>query len=188
MTMMAVERVPENEAFIDTLPENEKSVYRFMRDKYDEVTNDGDDYQEQHDEEVAQVAATEFNISSKEAGDIYTAVEMKLADFYNKRKGSYELFIKTNKEYKSFSYKTMDEALDAFDFLKEEFQDNLVDRSNSKGDNDTVSRIGVTPIQGDVKSNSHPVHLTSLPHDLYFNLEDDLIEVAQEYFDRKTKY
>jgi hypothetical protein len=79
-------RYPETEEFINNLETRERDIYKFMRSKYDSVTNLGENYDvEKHDKEVADLAAKEFLISPKEASDIYVAVEFKIADFYKKR-------------------------------------------------------------------------------------------------------
>ena len=85
---MEITRIPEVEAHIDQQEGNE--VYRFMRNKFDEVS---DFYSEEHDEEIAGMTEEFFNsvskeasehygITSDEAGNIYTRIEVSLSPIY----------------------------------------------------------------------------------------------------------
>lgn len=56
---------------------DKRAVYNFMKLKYDEITNYGENYDpETHDQLVAQLAAAQFGISEVEAGEIYINIEM----------------------------------------------------------------------------------------------------------------
>lgn len=56
---------------------NKQAVYDFMKSKYDEITNYGDNYDpDVHDPLVAKFAAEQFGISESEAGQIYVDMEM----------------------------------------------------------------------------------------------------------------
>lgn len=83
-SMSDIIRDPETEEFIDTLENND--IYRTMRDKFDEITNDGDEYLEEHDLEVAEFASKKFEISTEEAGDLYTNIEWQIGQFHEERK------------------------------------------------------------------------------------------------------
>lgn len=82
-----IKRDLETENFINSLPDEEREVYKFMRAEYDKVTDEGDKYDvEKHDEIVANSASQKFNISIEQAGNIYVLVESKISDFHEERK------------------------------------------------------------------------------------------------------
>lgn len=62
----------------DSLTTLELNVYIWMKDKYNEITNFGENYvPEIHDPQVAKLASEKFNISVEKAGEIYEKIEMK---------------------------------------------------------------------------------------------------------------
>ena len=78
-------RDPETEEFINSLEGSE--IYKFMRNEYDRLTEDGDNYEvEKHDAIVAQTTIEKFRISEQAAGDLYTSFEFKIAEFWGRRK------------------------------------------------------------------------------------------------------
>jgi hypothetical protein len=84
-------RDPEVEDLIDSLETLDKDVYRFMRDQFDQITNEGADYNvDVHDKLVAEMAENKFAISSSKALEIYGNVGWKISQFqterYNKSK------------------------------------------------------------------------------------------------------
>lgn len=80
---MVVERDPGTEKFLDTLENNH--IYRDMREKFDEVTNDGDEYLDEHDEIVFKYAAEKYGISTEEANKLYQHFEMEMSKFFQRR-------------------------------------------------------------------------------------------------------
>ncbi|EJW14740.1 hypothetical protein [Paenibacillus alvei] len=78
-------RDPEVEKLLDSLPKEEANIYRYMREEYDRVTNNGENYDETHDDLVARLARDKFNISEEKAGQIYIDVEFKVSKFQKKR-------------------------------------------------------------------------------------------------------
>lgn len=80
---MVIKRDPEAEAFIETLEDNH--IYHDMRNKYDEVTNEGDNYTDEHDVIVAQYASEKHCISVEEAGQLYTRIEWEISEFHKRR-------------------------------------------------------------------------------------------------------
>lgn len=75
-------RDPEVEALIDQYPE-EKDIYRFMRNEYETLEDTYDS--ETLEEKVLVSASKKFNISADEAGDLYVRMEVRIADFWQKR-------------------------------------------------------------------------------------------------------
>lgn len=75
-------RDPEVEALIDQYPE-EKDIYRFMRNEYETLENTYDS--ETLDKKVLLKASEEFPVSSVDAGDLYTRMEVRIADFWQDR-------------------------------------------------------------------------------------------------------
>lgn len=56
---------------------DKQAIYSFMKLKYEEVTNYGENYDPDiHDPLVARLAATQFGISESEAGQIYIEMDM----------------------------------------------------------------------------------------------------------------
>ncbi|OME02634.1 hypothetical protein BSK54_10265 [Paenibacillus odorifer] len=79
-------RDPEVESLLDALPEEEKTIYRFMREAYVELTNDGNDYNvEVQDEEVVRMASDKFGIAEERAAQIYEEVEFRVSKFQQAR-------------------------------------------------------------------------------------------------------
>lgn len=68
-------------SFATTLPEgeiDEREIYEFMKQAYNEITNYGADYvAEIHDPQVANMASIKYGISADRAGDIYVKFEMQ---------------------------------------------------------------------------------------------------------------
>jgi hypothetical protein len=81
---MTIKRDPETEEFIKTLENSE--IYFFMREEFDRITNDGDNYDpEVDDQQVIKATAEKFSISESDADTIYTSTEFAIADFLTKR-------------------------------------------------------------------------------------------------------
>ncbi|WP_243765417.1 hypothetical protein [Bacillus arachidis] len=56
---------------------NYKSIFTFMKEQYNILTNNDENYiPEVHDPQVAEIAAKQFGITAKEAGYIYEKVQM----------------------------------------------------------------------------------------------------------------
>ncbi|WHY79033.1 hypothetical protein QNH20_07855 [Neobacillus sp. WH10] len=54
-----------------------EAIYSFMKQKYDELTNNGENYDpEVHDQQIAELANKKFGITVQEAKDIYVDMEM----------------------------------------------------------------------------------------------------------------
>ncbi|WP_226036731.1 hypothetical protein [Aquibacillus saliphilus] len=74
------------EEFINSLPIVQTKVYKYMRSKYEELTNDGDNYEvESVDSLVALMASKEFSITEEEAADLYIKTENQIHKFHIKR-------------------------------------------------------------------------------------------------------
>lgn len=57
---------------------NREAIYQFMKQKYDEITNYGENYiPETHDPMVAKMASEQFGISESEAGNIFIEEDKK---------------------------------------------------------------------------------------------------------------
>ncbi|SFE80663.1 hypothetical protein [Alteribacillus iranensis] len=83
---MTIKRDPKTEGFIDSLPKLQSKIYRYMRGKYDEITDYGDHYDvETQDDEVARLASEKFNITEEEAGDLYEKTEIQISKFHSSR-------------------------------------------------------------------------------------------------------
>lgn len=80
---MVIKRDPETEEFINTL-ENSR-IYKDMRAKYDEVTNDGDNYTDELDVIVQRYASEKYNLSIEKVDKIYIDIEWKISEFHQKR-------------------------------------------------------------------------------------------------------
>ncbi|MBU9724138.1 MULTISPECIES: hypothetical protein [Bacillaceae] len=67
---------------LSKVQELERNVYFFMFGKYNDYTKSGEDYIgekiDKYDKEISELASREYGISEKEAGDIYTKIEMLL--------------------------------------------------------------------------------------------------------------
>jgi hypothetical protein len=61
----------------DFKEQERQEIYSFMKEKYDELTNYGENYvPEIHDQQVAELASKKFGITVEEAKQIYTDMEM----------------------------------------------------------------------------------------------------------------
>ena len=80
---MVIKRDPQTEEFIATLENNH--IYIDMRAKFDELTNEGDNYLEEHDEAVMHYASEKYNLSLEEVDQIYTNSEFAISEFHRKR-------------------------------------------------------------------------------------------------------
>ncbi|MEG0259316.1 MAG: hypothetical protein RR651_05530 [Lysinibacillus sp.] len=63
----------------DTVTINKQEVYDFMENKFETITNYGDTYvPEVHDPMIAELAATEFGITTDEANNIYNEIAFNM--------------------------------------------------------------------------------------------------------------
>lgn len=86
MNYDSTNRDPDVEKLLDTLHGHKAEVYRFMRDEYERITNNGDNYDvEQQDDMVAKAASEKFSISEEQAGSIYVEVEVKISKLWLNR-------------------------------------------------------------------------------------------------------
>ncbi|WIL37551.1 hypothetical protein QN089_09300 [Kurthia sp. YJT4] len=80
---MNIKRDQETEEFILTLENHE--IYKDMRTKFEEVTNFGEEYLDEHAKIVNKYASEKYNIAIEEAEGIYNQTEFKIAAFHTER-------------------------------------------------------------------------------------------------------
>ncbi|WP_059103150.1 hypothetical protein [Shouchella shacheensis] len=79
-----IERDNETEEFIKSLPQAE--IYFFMEGEYNRLTHFGENYDADiHDQQVAERAAKEFDLTEDEAGQLYADFGMRIAEFWEER-------------------------------------------------------------------------------------------------------
>ncbi|GGM39382.1 hypothetical protein GCM10011351_26930 [Paraliobacillus quinghaiensis] len=80
------DRDPGTENFINSLPLLQTKIYKFMRYKYEVLTNDGENYEvESIDPLIAKMASKEFSITEDEAADLYIATGNQIHKFHMER-------------------------------------------------------------------------------------------------------
>lgn len=87
--MSEMQRDPETEAFIDT--QEYADVYRFMRDEYESLQDNNIEYDPEVDDPLAAISAVasdKFEITHRQAMDIYKDIESKIAEHLLKLRGS----------------------------------------------------------------------------------------------------
>lgn len=77
---MVIARDSETENYISTLDNSE--IYKDMRTKYDVVTNEGDEYTDEHDKIVCEYASKKYNLTTEEVKEIYISSELKISEFH----------------------------------------------------------------------------------------------------------
>ncbi|QUG41571.1 hypothetical protein KD050_20240 [Psychrobacillus sp. INOP01] len=78
------QRDPETEVFIDTF--QHAYVYRDMRAKYDDIKGDVEKiFLEEYNEPVSEYISEKYNITKKEALDLYTYFEIEISKFHQSK-------------------------------------------------------------------------------------------------------
>lgn len=79
-------RDPDIENLLDGLEPKKSKTFRYMRDQFDILTNEGEDeIPDVHVDEVARRASNEFNISADEAIELYHDISFKINEMYQDR-------------------------------------------------------------------------------------------------------
>lgn len=77
-----VERNADVEEFLNSLPEQQSSIFRYMRDEYEALAERGERFDEaKNDEHVEILASKKFDVTPLEAGNIYATVESRINAF-----------------------------------------------------------------------------------------------------------
>ncbi len=76
---MVIKRDSETENFIDTLENGH--IYKDMRAKYDELTDDGRDYKHEHNEMVIEYACEKYNLTTDQLDRIFIDTEISISEF-----------------------------------------------------------------------------------------------------------
>lgn len=84
--MMKVKEVTymekELEQLIEKLPEQERDVYQFMQNEYDQLEQAGEKHDvAENDTFVEKKASEQFDITEEEAGNIYAKAESQISRF-----------------------------------------------------------------------------------------------------------
>ena len=74
-----ITRGPEIEAYIDTLENGH--IYKDMRDKYEEITDNGRNYKHEHNEIVIRYACEKYKITTDQLDRIFIDTEIKISEF-----------------------------------------------------------------------------------------------------------
>ncbi|WP_160036292.1 hypothetical protein [Paenibacillus sp. An7] len=70
-------RDPLVEGYISTLDNESREVFIFMRDQFEQLTDDGDNYDpEKHDEIISRLAGEKFGVSEEVSAKIYEDVSV----------------------------------------------------------------------------------------------------------------
>lgn len=76
---VAIKRDEEIEEFIDTLENSH--IYKDMRAMYEEITDEGRKYKNEHDEMVIRYACEKYNLTTDELDRIYIDTELSICEF-----------------------------------------------------------------------------------------------------------
>ena len=81
---LEMQRDPDTEEFINTLENNH--IYRDMRAKYDELTDDGEIVlSDEHDEMATEYISEKYEITKEEVVSLYIFFETEISRFHQKR-------------------------------------------------------------------------------------------------------
>ncbi len=79
-------RDPDVEQLLDGLESNQGEVFRFMREHFESLSDDGEHIlSDEQEAEIGSLAGEKFHISGEEAIKLYQNVSFKISDMHQER-------------------------------------------------------------------------------------------------------